>query len=122
MVLELLHLDISVCKLQSIKDFDLDKEFYFLSRTDEEISLVCRTEDVPSVSLCHEDDWKGFRIVGVLDFSLIGILSSITQILAANNIGVFAVSTFNTDYILVKSCHIERTIQVLKEAGYEFKD
>lgn len=120
MNLELLDFDITVCKLASTADFSLDRDFYFLARTDEELSLVCRTDDVPADTLEKEDGWRGFRICGVLEFSLIGILSRITGILASNEIGVFAVSTYNTDYILVKQQNLDRTIQVLKESGYVF--
>ena len=120
MNLELLDFDITVCKLASTADFSLDRDFYFLARTDEELSLVCRTDDVPADILEKEDGWRGFRICGVLEFSLIGILSRITGILASNEIGVFAVSTYNTDYILVKQQNLDRTIQVLKESGYVF--
>ena len=62
--------------------------------------------------------WKGFRIQGVLNFSLIGILSEISGILADNNIGIFSVSTFNTDYILVKEENFDRALKVLAFAGY----
>lgn len=108
----------SVCKLLSQKDIDLSRDFYFIGRTDEEISLVCRTQDVPEHTLEREDGWKGFRIQGVLDFSLIGILSEISAILAENKIGIFAVSTYNTDYILVKEENFERALTVLETKGY----
>ena len=95
-----------------------DKDFWFAARTDEEISLVCKTSDVPSETLERDDGWKGFRIEGVLDFSLIGILSKISAILADNKIGIFAVSTYNTDYILVKEENFEKALSVLCENGY----
>jgi len=69
----------------------------------------------------REDGWKGFRIEGILDFSLIGILSKISAILADNKIGIFAVSTYNTDYILVKEGDLERAAQALSKAGYVVK-
>ena len=109
---------LTICKVKDISDIDLTAEFFFLGKTDEELSLVCRTEDTPSVTIEREDGWKGFRIQGVLDFSLIGILSKITGILAENKIGIFAVSTYNTDYILVKSENLERAVAALSEAGY----
>ena len=67
----------------------------------------------------REDGWRGFRIEGVLDFSLVGILSKLSTILAENQIGIFAVSTFNTDYILVKEENFDRAMDVLAAAGYE---
>ncbi|MCR5024146.1 MAG: ACT domain-containing protein [Lachnospiraceae bacterium] len=118
MELEELSFDLTVCKVADIKDVDLSSEFFFLEKTDEEISLVCRTEDVPEQTVEREDGWRAFRIKGVLDFSLIGILSKITEILAENKIGIFAVSTYNTDYILVKSGEFDRAMVVLAAGGY----
>lgn len=120
MELKCLQYDLTVCKISDISEIDLSNEFYFVGRTDEEISLVCRTEDVPAETIEREDGWKGFRIEGVLDFSLVGILSKISGILADNNIGIFAVSTFNTDYILVKSEDFEAAMDSLRAVGYHF--
>ena len=117
MKLKKIPYDLTVCKLSDSAQIDLSKDFYFIGKTDEELSLVCKTEDVPSILLERDDGWKGFRIQGVLDFSLIGILSKLSGILAENNIGIFAVSTFNTDYILVKSENLEKAMLVLEKAG-----
>lgn len=110
---------LTVCKVTAISTFDIDKDFYFIGKTDEEISLVCKTEDTPDNTIERDDGWRGFRIQGVLDFSLIGILSKLSGILAENKIGIFAVSTYNTDYILVKAENFDRALQVLNEAGYK---
>lgn len=110
--------DFSVCKVKEIKDLDLDGEFCFVGKTDEELSLVCLTENVPDDVIEREDGWKAFRIQGVLDFSLIGILAPIATILADNNIGIFVVSTFNTDYVLVKKENFDKAIEVLEIGGY----
>lgn len=119
MVLEKLGSDLTVCKVASVTDLDLSAGFYFIGRTDEEISLVCRTADTPAGTVEREDGWKGFRIRDVLDFSLIGILSRLSGILAENGIGIFAVSTYNTDYILVKAADFDKALQALAAAGYE---
>jgi len=119
MQLKKLECDLTVCKLETTTSIDLSKDFYFIGKTDEEISLVCKTEDTPGNTTDRDDGWKGFRIEGVLDFSLIGILSKISGILADNKIGIFAVSTYNTDYILVKKENFEKALRVLGEAGYE---
>jgi hypothetical protein len=119
MQLKKLECDLTVCKLAATTSIDLSKDFYFIGRTEEEISLVCKTEDTPGNTTDRDDGWKGFRIEGVLDFSLIGILSKISGILADNKIGIFAVSTYNTDYILVKKENFEKALRVLGEAGYE---
>ena len=82
MELKVLQYSLTVCKVKSISQIDFSKEFYFVGRTDEELSLVCITEDTPEETVAREDGWRGFRIQGVLDFSLIGILSKISAILA----------------------------------------
>ena len=111
-----------MCKLKDISDINLSTEFFFIGRTDEELSLVCRTEDTPVNTTERDDGWRGFRIEGVLDFSLIGILSKISTILAENQIGIFAVSTYNTDYILVKAENFDRAMDALSAQGYEVTD
>ena len=119
MRLKTLPYDLTVCKLPSAAGIDLSADFFFLGKTDEEISLVCRTEQTPAGTEAREDGWRAFRIEGVLDFSLTGILSGISAILAENGIGIFAVSTFNTDYILVRAENFDRAIEVLAAAGYK---
>lgn len=119
MTLKVLPDALTVCKLADASAIDLNQDFCFLARTDEELSLVCRTENVPANTTDRDDGWRGFRIEGVLDFSLIGILSKLSAILAENGIGIFAVSTFNTDYILVKEENFERALTALAEEGYE---
>lgn len=109
---------LTVCKLKSTADIDLNHDFYFIGRTDEEISLVCKTEDTPAETLVRDDGWRAFRIQGTLDFSMIGVLSKISSILAANKIGIFAVSTYNTDYILVKEDDFDASLMALQENGY----
>ena len=122
MKLKKLPYNLTVCKTQSISDIDLSSDFFFIGMTDEELSLVCRTEDVPEKNVERDDGWRGFRIEGVLDFSLVGILSKLSTILAENGIGIFAVSTYNTDYILVKAENFERAMAVLAAAGYEVEE
>jgi hypothetical protein len=119
MQIQKLGYDLTVCKLESIKEIDTDSELFFIGRTDEELSLVCLTQDTPQSVTDKEDGWKAMRICGTLDFSLIGILSKITGILAECSIGVFAVSTFNTDYILVKRENFDKALSALEAAGYE---
>ena len=119
MELKTLPYNFTVCKLMSVGDLPSGIDFCFTAKTDEEISLVCKTEDVPEKTLVRDDGWKGFRIEGVLDFSLIGILSKISAILAENKVGIFAVSTYNTDYIFVKEENFDKAINALKDNGYD---
>ena len=111
--------DFSVCKVQDYSLVDLNAEYSFIGKTDEEKSLVCLTSDVPVNVMKRDDGWKAFRIQGMLDFSLIGILSKISGILAENKIGLFVISTFNTDYILTKEENYSRALDILDNAGYE---
>ncbi len=110
--------DFSVCKIRDLAGIDLAGEFVFIGKTDEEISLVCLTERAPVDALAREDGWKAFRIEGVLDFSLVGILSGLSSVLARNGIGLFVISTFNTDYILTKADQFGRALELLSEEGY----
>ena len=116
--LEVLKTDFSVCKVTDYAGIDIDQAVVFTGGTDEEKSLVCPVELVPGNTTSRDDGWKAFRICGVLDFSLIGILAGIAGVLASERIGIFAISTYNTDYILTKEENFDRAIAALKEAGY----
>lgn len=118
MILKIVNADFSICQVKDYSQVKLDTPFCFTGKTDEENSLVCQTSDVPENTIARDDGWKAFRIEGVLDFSLIGILSRISSILAENKIGIFALSTFNTDYILTRAENFERAVQVLQKSGY----
>ncbi len=118
MELECLNDLLTVCKITDPAVINPADDLYFLGKTDEEISLVCRTVNTPSNTVAREDGWRGFRIRGILDFSLTGILSRITGVLADKRIGVFAVSTYNTDYILVKEENMDMAVNALENAGY----
>lgn len=110
--------DFTICKVTDFSMVNFENEYCFIGKTDEENSLVCITEHVPDNIIERDDGWKAFRIQGTLDFSLIGILSKISSLLAENNIGIFAVSTFNTDYILVKSENFTKALEVLSKNDY----
>lgn len=109
----------SVCKVTDLAQIHFDSEFCFLGKTDEEISLVCETEQVPQNVIAREDGWQAFRIQGVLDFSLIGILAKISAVLAEAKIGIFVVSTYQTDYILVKEASLRDALAALQAQGYQ---
>lgn len=118
MEIKQLNYAFSVCKVSDYSQVDLDSEFCFIAKTDEENSLVCITESVPDNVTARDDGWRAFRIQGILDFSLIGILSKIAVLMAENEIGIFAVSTYNTDYILTKEDNFQKAIEILSTAGY----
>ncbi|MBQ7500819.1 MAG: ACT domain-containing protein [Clostridia bacterium] len=111
--------DFSICKVVDFSRIDIYGDLCFIAVTDEERSLVCPTKNVPDNTLKRDDGWKAFRIEGELDFSLVGILAGISGLLSENGIGLFAVSTYNTDYILTKAENYERALTVLSRNGYE---
>lgn len=116
--IEKLDVSFSVCKVKDYSQVDLSQAYCFIGKTNCENSLVCATDSVPANATEREDGWRAFRIVGTLDFSLIGILSKISTILANEKIGIFVILTFNTDYILVKATHFEKSLTVLEKNGY----
>jgi hypothetical protein len=105
----------------SLNENTFDGEFVSITKTKEEISVVALSslsDDYEKV----EKGWKILRINGMLDFSLIGILSRISTLLAEEEISIFVVSTYNTDYILVKKENLANAIEKLKENNYEIKN
>lgn len=111
----------AVCRLspmEAIPEWAAHNGFLSITRTEEELSVVCCEDAVPDGIQCDKD-WKIFKVEGPLDFSLIGILASISTILAQKGISIFAISTFDTDYILVKNMNVNTAIHALIEHGYE---
>ena len=122
LTLSLLPDNYSICRLApeaDIPPWALAGDFFSITRTEEELSLVCSQQVVPAGVQCE----KGYRcimVLGPLDFSLSGILASLTASLAEAGISVFAISTFHTDYLLVKADNLKRTVAKLQEAGHDF--
>lgn len=109
-----------VCRLDSNADIPIwstSCEFFSITKTDDELSVVCEETKIPD-NIIAERNWRIIKILGPLDFSLVGILSKISKALADNNISIFAISTYDTDYILVKNNDIDNAIKVLKRANY----
>lgn len=107
MELKQLHQSFTVCKVEDLSQVDWTQPYLFVGKTHEELSVVCPTASVPANATHGDDGWKGVRIQGVLDFSLVGVLSKLWAVLAENEIGSFPVSTYHTGSILVKGeiCH-----------------
>ena len=127
MRLKILDSTFSVVKFppaETIPLWALNCDVFSITRTDEELSVVCPSECLPINEQMKEveNDWKCIKVEGVLDFSLTGILSSLANPLAENNISIFAISTFNTDYLLVKCQSIEKAIIVLENEGHSFSN
>ncbi len=112
----------SICQVENYRRIDIDRPFVFTGSTDEEKSLVCPVNMVPDSTLERSDGWKMFRICGQLDFSLIGILAELSDVLARAEIGNSAISTYNTDYLLVKDKDYRKALKALDRAGYRVLD
>lgn len=120
MQLEILKGEFAVCKLPDLSEIDWKDPILFLGKTEQEISLVCDAGALPTNRTHCEMGWKGFRVQGSLDFSLIGVLAKISKILTDARVGIFAISTYNTDYILVKREQWNQTVDALTQEGYVF--
>jgi len=110
-----------ICKLPADEPIPLwacQGEFFSITKTDEELSIVCAESAIPDGAVC-EKGWKLLKIQGMLDFALVGILANVSTALAKAGISIFAVSTYNTDYILVKAADLDRAAQKLREQGHE---
>jgi hypothetical protein len=90
---------------------------HFIAQTEEELSIVCKDNVFVQSERC-ESDWACFQVIGPLDFTLVGIIARISQTLASERISIFVISTFDTDYILVKNADLDRALRVLRSEGY----
>lgn len=111
--------EFTVCQPVAFTPALLQADCTFFARTRDEISLVCPTAHAPEHTLQREDGFRCFYLDGVLDFSLVGILANIAGLLAEKGISIFAISTYNTDYILVKQSHLVQALQILSQNGYD---
>ncbi|MCF2826951.1 MULTISPECIES: ACT domain-containing protein [unclassified Pseudoalteromonas] len=95
----------------------LNSEIFFIAKTEDELSIVCAS-DISVSSLAAESHWRALEVVGPLGFSLTGIMANISGVLAKSNVSIFTLSTYDTDYILVKESQIQQAMQALKKDGY----
>ncbi len=120
--LEWIDAPMSVRRMDDFSGVDRDGEYVFTARTRDEYSLVCPTQRVPDGTQKQEDGWRMFRVCGALEFSLVGILAGISGALAHMQIPLFVLSTYDTDYVLVREEYREQTEVSLAEAGYRWKN
>lgn len=92
--------------------------FWSLTRTDDEVSLVMAQGNAVPVGAQVESDWRLLRVAGTLEFSLVGILAKLSHVLAEADVSIFALSTYDTDYLLIKSDHLSAALKALTDAGY----
>ena len=110
----------AICRLEAnavVPSWATAGSFFSITRTAEELSIVCLQSLVPDGIRC-ERDWRCFKLAGPIPFTMVGVLASLVQPLAKAGISVFAVSTFDTDYNLVKSADLARTIAALRKCGH----
>jgi hypothetical protein len=121
LVLEIIPCRLAVCRLAPdapLPEWARAAEFWSITRTAEELSIVCPDSNVPD-SVNGQRGWRALKVQGPLDFSLTGILASLASPLAEAGISVFAVSTFDTDYLLVRDSSLSAAIDVLRGAGHQ---
>lgn len=121
LTMKLLKERFGVCRLnkdENIPNWIKKSEFVSITRTADELSIVCTQDDIPDDTKC-ERNWRVLKVEGPLDFSLVGILASISTILAQNGVSIFAISTYDTDYILVKNQDIAKAVDALANEKYE---
>ena len=117
--LEIMGWELSIYRLDRLPDASiLQRSPFFLGLTDKEVSLVCETRAAPRDAVERDDGWRAFRVSGTLDLSLVGVLRGIADVLADIGVPVFVVSTYDTDYVLVKEGLLDRALDALSAAGY----
>jgi len=119
--LEILSDELAICRLpvdSAVPNWAWTGELTSITCTDDELSLVCAADSVPA-DVRHTSDWRALKIRGPLDFSLVGILAGLAGVLAAAEISIFAISTYDTDFILVRGNQLESAVDALHAAGYE---
>jgi len=118
MLLQVIEGKFSVCKVENLRAVNFNVPWLFVGKTDAEISVVCLTADVPHATLAREDGWRALRVAGRMDFGLTGVMAGLSTALARAGISLFAVSTFDTDYILIKADNLAPALEALGASGY----
>ena len=122
MQLQIIEGKFSVCKVENLRAVNFNVPWLFVGKTDTEISVVCLTADVPHATLAREDGWRALRVAEQMDFALTGVLAGISTVLAQAGISIFAVSTFDTDYILMKAENLGLAQTALEAGGYTIEN
>src|SRR5512147_2541007 len=111
---------LAICRLgpaEDVPEWAMIGEFVSITHTSDELSIVCADEHVPS-DVKADREWRALKVEGPLDLALTGVLASLANPLAGAQINIFAVSTFDTDYLLVKEYNLARACDVLRQAGH----
>lgn len=119
--LEVLPFELAVCRLgtdDDVPDWAIQAGFFSLTRTSDELSVVCPQDQVPA-SVKQEGGWRGLKVRGPLDFEQVGVLAALARPLAQAGVSIFAVSTYETDYILVRTNDLNVAVSALRKAGHQ---
>lgn len=122
LTLSILEGRFGICRLEKgskIPEWTHGNNFFSVTRTPEELSVVCQESSIPA-DIRAERHWSCLKIEGPLDFGLTGVLAGLSRVLADCGIGIFVISTYDTDYILVREKDLEYAVKALLEAGYAF--
>ena len=114
---------LAVCRLEAnaaVPSWASNGRFFSITRTIDELSIVCEQANVP-VHIQSEPNWRCLKVAGPLDFALTGILASLAVPLAAATISIFAVSTYDTDYLLVQADDLDEAINILRDQGHHVR-
>jgi uncharacterized protein len=120
LILSIMPETLAICRLDKnarFPDWAFSGSFLSITRTEGELSIVCPQINVPE-GVKHEDGWRCLKVEDTLDFSLTGVIASLATPLAFEGISVFAVSTYETDYILVKERNLTKAAATLSENGH----
>lgn len=120
--LSLLPANVAICRLEPDAPIPNWAKGVFVSitRTTDELSIVCDQEEVPE-AVKAERGWNCFRVGGKLDFSMVGVIAVLTTALAEADISVFVVSSFDTDFVIVREADVETAADVLRQARHEVR-
>ena len=108
----------AICQVSTLDAIDWRRKYVFTAKTEVELSVVCEQSLIPNAAKRVERGWRALRVQGTLAFGEVGILAGLTGALAKKGISIFAVSTYNTDYLLIKEETLDQAIRCLRDAGY----
>jgi hypothetical protein len=114
---------LAICRLSpndALPSWALNGVFWSILRSSTELSIVCPQEIIPQ-GIEYESGWRAFKVAGTIPFELTGILVSIASPIAEAGISIFAISSYNTDYVLVKEDNLVKAMNILTTAGHNFE-
>ena len=114
---------LAICRLDAGMDvpaWATVESFFSVTRTEDELSVVCQEEKVPE-GVTHDRGWRALKLEGPFELSMVGILSSVAGPLAGAGASIFAVSTFDTDYVLIREKQLDLAADALREHGHEVR-